>query len=212
MVQLGISAAIYAKRRKLSVLVISKGEGALGKTQKIENYYGFAQAITGDQLYKNGISQAQNLGIELVQDEVVGLQYFENFEIETTNSQYQAKSVILATGTNRLTPKIKGIEEFEGKGVSYCAICDAFFFKGKDVVVLGNGNYAIHEMEQLKPVVNSVTILTNGEDMIENRGEEIEFTQKKIREFRGKEKIEEVEFEDNTVQEVHGVFVAIRNS
>lgn len=192
--------------------MISKGDGALGKTQKIENYYGFAQAITGKQLYENGIKQAQLLGIELIQDEVVGLQYFENFEVETANSSYQAKAVILATGTNRMTPNIKGIQEFEGKGVSYCAICDAFFFKGKDVVVIGNGNYAIHEMEQLKPVVNSVTILTNGEDMIENREEPVEFTQKKIREFRGTQKIEEVEFEDNTVQQVHGVFVAIRNS
>lgn len=192
--------------------MISKGDGALGKTQKIENYYGFAQSITGKQLYENGIKQAQLLGIELIQDEVVGLQYFENFEVETANSSYQAKAVILATGTNRMTPNIKGIQEFEGKGVSYCAICDAFFFKGKDVVVIGNGNYAIHEMEQLKPVVNSVTILTNGEDMIENREEPVEFTQKKIREFRGTQKIEEVEFEDNTVQQVHGVFVAIRNS
>lgn len=205
----GISASLYAKRRKLSVLVISKGNGALGKTEKIDNYYGFPKGISGKELYQNGIEQAKTLGVEIIEDEVVTLNYLENFEVETVNSQYTAKSVILATGTNRVTPNIKGIQEFEGKGVSYCAICDAFFFKGKDVVVLGNGNYAIHEMEQLKPVVGSVSILTNGEEMIENRDVEVEVDSRKIREFRGEDKLAEIEFEDNTKRKVHGVFVAV---
>ncbi len=205
----GISASLYAKRRKLSVLVISKGNGALGKTEKIDNYYGFPKGISGKELYQNGIEQAKTLGVEIIEDEVVALNYLENFEVETVNSQYTAKSVILATGTNRVTPNIKGIQEFEGKGVSYCAICDAFFFKGKDVVVLGNGNYAIHEMEQLKPVVGSVSILTNGEEMIENRDVEVEIDNRKIREFRGEDKLAEIEFEDNTKRKVHGVFVAV---
>ena len=205
----GISAAIYAKRRKLSVLVLSKGNGALSKTDKIENYYGFPEPISGEKLYKNGIRQAKNLGIEIIEDEVVSLQFIENFEIETVNSHYQSKAVILATGTNRAIPNIKGIREFEGKGVSYCAICDAFFYKGKDVVVVGNGNYAIHEMEQLKPVAKSVTILTNGEPMIENRSVDVVVNCNKIREFRGGDKIQEVEFEDNTKQQINGVFVAL---
>ena len=205
----GISAAIYAKRRKLSVLVLSKGNGALSKTDKIENYYGFPEPISGEKLYKNGICQAKNLGIEIIEDEVVSLQFIENFEIETVNSHYQSKAVILATGTNRAIPNIKGIREFEGKGVSYCAICDAFFYKGKDVVVVGNGNYAIHEMEQLKLVAKSVTILTNGEPMIENRSVDVVVNCNKIREFRGGDKIQEVEFEDNTKQQINGVFVAL---
>ena len=205
----GISAAIYAKRRKLSVLVLSKGNGALSKTDKIENYYGFPEPISGEKLYKNGIRQAKNLGIEIIEDEVVSLQFIENFEIETVNSHYQSKAVILATGTNRAIPNIKGIREFEGKGVSYCAICDAFFYKGKDVVVVGNGNYAIHEMEQLKLVAKSVTILTNGEPMIENRSVDVVVNCNKIREFRGGDKIQEVEFEDNTKQQINGVFVAL---
>ncbi len=208
----GISASLYAKRRKLSVLVISKGRGALGKTKKIDNYYGFQNGISGQELYENGIKQAKLLGVDIVEDEVVSLNYVEKFEIDTVNSHYEAKSVILATGTNRMTPNIKGIEEFEGKGVSYCAICDAFFFKGKDVAVLGSGNYAIHEMKQLKPIVNSVTILTNGEKIIENRDIDVEVDDRKIREFRGDSKIQEVEFEDNTRQNISGIFVAIRNS
>jgi len=208
----GISASLYARRRKLSVLIISKGDGALGKTEKIDNYYGFSDGISGKELYQNGIKQAKKLGVELIEDEVVALSYIENFEIETINSKYIAKSVILATGTNRITPNIKGIQEFEGKGVSYCAICDAFFFKGKDVAVLGNGNYAIHEMEQLKPIVGSVSILTNGEQIVENRDVAVEVDNRKIREFRGDNKIEEIEFEDHTKRKVNGVFIAIRNS
>lgn len=205
----GVSAAIYAKRRKLEVLVISKKDSALAKAEVIENYYGFEKGISGKELYQNGIKQIKNLEIELVEDEVVGLQYSDNFEVETINSQYKAKSVILSTGTNRTTPNIKGIKEFEGKGVSYCAICDAFFYKGKDVAVLGSGNYAMHEVEQLKPVVNSVTVFTNGESIIENRDIDVEVNEKKIREFRGDSKIQEVEFDDNTKQSVNGVFIAI---
>ena len=208
----GISASLYARRRKLSVLIISKGDGALEKTEKIDNYYGLSDGISGKELYQNGIKQAKKLGVELIEDEVVALSYIENFEIETINSKYIAKSVILATGTNRITPNIKGIQEFEGKGVSYCAICDAFFFKGKDVAVLGNGNYAIHEMEQLKPIVGSVSILTNGEQIVENRDVAVEVDNRKIREFRGDNKIEEIEFEDHTKRKVNGVFIAIRNS
>lgn len=205
----GISAALYAKRRKLSVLVISKGKGALEKAEKIENYYGFPKGITGKELYENGIKQVKALNVDIVEDEVVSLTYTENFEINTVNLNYIAKSVILATGANRLTPNIKGIREFEGKGVSYCAICDAFFYKGKDVAVLGNGNYAIHEMEQLKPVVNSVTILTNGDEIVENRDVDVEVDSRKIREFRGNNKIQEIEFEDGKKQPISGVFVAL---
>lgn len=224
----GITASIYAKRRKLSVLVISKKETSLFKAEKIENYYGFPQGISGEELYNNGIKQAENLGIDIVEDEVVALssnefneKNFEKesdekiFEIETVNSHYQAKAVILATGSNRLSPNIKGIQEFEGKGISYCAICDAFFYKDKDVAVLGSGNYALHEMQELKPIVNSITILTNGDKIVENRGidiskdEKVQVIEKKVKEFRGDSKIQEVEFEDKTKKDVQGVFVAI---
>ena len=205
----GISAALYAKRRKLSVLIISKGIGALKKAEQIENYYGFPNGITGKQLYENGLKQAKALNIDMAEDEVISLLYGESFEVETVNSSYKARAVILATGSNRITPNIKGIREFEGKGVSYCAICDAFFYKGKDVAVLGNGNYAVHEMEQLKPIVNSVTILTNGEEIVENRNINVEINDKKIQEFRGDNSIQEVEFEDGTKKQINGIFVAL---
>ena len=205
----GITAAIYAKRRNLSILVISKGNGALQKAEKIDNYYGFENGISGKELYENGIKQAKNLGIDFIEDEIINIEYINQFTVETVNSKYEAKAVILATGVSRNVPNIKGIKEFEGKGVSYCAVCDSFFYKGKDVAVLGDGNYAIHEFETLKPVASSVTILTNGNNMVENRDSSIEVNSKKIREFRGDTKLEEVEFEDNTIQNLNGVFIAM---
>ncbi len=205
----GITAAIYAKRRNLSILVISKGNGTLQKAEKIDNYYGFENGISGKELYVNGIKQAKNLGIDFIEDEVINIEYINQFTIETVNSKYEAKAVILATGVSRNVPNIKGIKEFEGKGVSYCAVCDSFFYKGKDVAVLGDGNYAIHEFETLKPIASSVTILTNGNTMVENRDSSIEVNSKKIREFRGDTKLEEVEFEDNTIQSLNGVFIAM---
>lgn len=205
----GITAAIYAKRRNLSILVISKGIGALQKAEKIDNYYGFENGISGKELYVNGIKQAKNLGIDFIEDEIINIEYINQFTIETVNSKYEAKAVILATGVSRNVPNIKGIKEFEGKGVSYCAVCDSFFYKGKDVAVLGDGNYAIHEFETLKPIASSVTILTNGNAMVENRNSSIEVNNKKIREFRGDTKLEEVEFEDNTIQNLNGVFIAM---
>lgn len=205
----GITAAIYSKRRNLSILVISKGNGTLQKAEKIDNYYGFENGISGKELYVNGIKQAKNLGIDFIEDEVINIEYINQFTIETVNSKYEAKAVILATGVSRNVPNIKGIKEFEGKGVSYCAVCDSFFYKGKDVAVLGDGNYAIHEFETLKPIASSVTILTNGNTMVENRDSSIEVNSKKIREFRGDTKLEEVEFEDNTIQNLNGVFIAM---
>ena len=205
----GITAAIYAKRRNLSILVISKGISALQKAEKIDNYYGFENGISGKELYENGIKQAKNLGIDFIEDEIINIEYINQFTVETVNSKYEAKAVILATGVSRNVPNIKGIKEFEGKGVSYCAVCDSFFYKGKDVAVLGDGNYAIHEFETLKPVASSVTILTNGNNMVENRDSSIEVNSKKIREFRGDTKLEEVEFEDNTIQNLNGVFIAM---
>lgn len=204
----GVSAAVYAKRGGANVLVISKDTGTLGKARKIENYYGFKN-ISGKDLYENGLKQLENLNIEFVKDEVVQLNYTSQFEVTTVNNIFQAKYVVLATGVSRNVPNIKGIKEFEGKGVSYCAICDAFFYRNKDVAVLGSGNYAIHEAEILKPVVKSVTLLTNSEKLVENRDIDLNVNEKKVREVRGFEKVDEIVFEDDTAQNINGIFVAI---
>lgn len=204
----GVSAAVYAKRGGANVIVISKDTGTLGKAKKIENYYGFKN-ISGKDLYENGLKQLENLNIEFVKDEVVQLNYTSQFEVTTVNNIFQAKYVVLATGVSRNVPNIKGIKEFEGKGDSYCAICDAFFYRNKDVAVLGSGNYAIHEAEILKPVVKSVILLTNSEKLVENRDIDLNVNEKKVREVRGFEKVDEIVFEDDTAQNINGIFVAI---
>lgn len=210
----GISAGLYLKRANKNILIISKNDSALKKAEKIENYYG-VKSITGKDLYNLGIQQAKDLNIEIKTDEAINISYAENennFLVTTVNSEYESKNVVIATGTNRMIPKIKGIKEFEGKGVSYCAICDAFFYRNKDVAVIGNGNYAIHEAKILKPIVNSVSIFTNGKKLVENRNEideTINIYENEIREFRGNNVIEEVEFDNNNKRKIDGVFIAI---
>lgn len=205
----GISASIYLKRAKKNILIISKNESALKKAEKIENYYGI-ESITGEELYNVGIKQAKRFNIPIDNDEVIDLSWDSNFKVKTVNNEYESRFVIIATGTNRTVPNIKGVKEFEGKGVSYCAICDAFFYRNKNVAVIGNGNYAIHEAKTLKPVVNSVTILTDGKRMIQNRdSSDFDVDETKIREFRGTNSIEEVEFDNNKKKKIDGVFVAI---
>lgn len=205
----GISASLYTARANLKTLIISKGIGILEKVNKIDNYYGLENTLTGEELQEIGINQAKKLGVEFEEDEVVKIDYEDGFMVETINSRYKAKAVIIATGTSRKAPKINGIKEYEGRGISYCATCDAFFFRGKDVAVLGTQEYALHEAEELERVANSVTILTNGEEPVQNRSIEFDIEEKKIREFRGSNSIEEIHFEDNTIKKIDGVFVAI---
>lgn len=205
----GISASLYILRGNLKVLIISKGIGTLKKVKKIENYYGLEKNISGEEIEQRGIKQAIELGAKFVKEEVVNISYNSKFVVETINSKYEAKKVVIATGATKKKPNIKGIKEFEGKGISYCAICDGFFFKNKKIAVIGSKQYAIHEAEELKNITDSIKILTNGEQIVENRNNNFEINNKKIREFRGTEKIEEIEFEDNSVEKVDGVFIAI---
>lgn len=212
----GITAGIYIKRAGFNVLVISKNESALNKANKIENYYGFEQPISGEELVKNGINQAKSLGINIVSKEVIGIKYSENnhYEVITANQskdeKYIAKTVLLATGANRNRPNIKGIKEYEGKGISYCAVCDALFYKNKNVAVLGNGEYAIGEIEELLPIAKTVTMLTDSKEYVENRSnnEKLKINNKKIQEFRGTNQIEEIQFEDGTTEKINGIFIA----
>ena len=206
----GISASLYVARANQKCLIIGKDLGALAKAHTIQNYYGLEKPMKGKKLAEIGIEQAKNLGVEVVSEEVVGIDWNTTFFVKTVKHEYQAKAVILATGTERVTPPIAGLKEYEGKGVSYCAICDAFFYRDKDVAVIGNGNYAIHEARQLKPVVKSVTILTDGKEMIQNRdASDFDVEETPIREFRGTNSIEEVEFKNNNTKKIDGVFIAI---
>lgn len=207
----GISAGLYIKRANLKVLILYKDQSALEKTEWIENYYGFENGISGKELYKTGIRQAKNLGIDVKKEEVTNIQFDEKnqYVVMTEKESYKTKTVIFATGNKKNTPKIKGIKEFEGKGVSYCAVCDGFFYRNKDVSILGNGKYAISEANELINIANSITILTDGKEAPEIRADNVEIDTRKIREVRGDKKVEEVEFDDNSTTKTDGIFVAL---
>lgn len=205
----GVSAGIYAARAGVDTIIIGGKESALKKAHKIDNYYGFEEGTSGQQLFENGIKQAKSLGIEVIEDEVVGLSFGEKLTVTTTKNSYTADSVILATGSSRAVPKIKGIKELEGKGVSYCAVCDGFFFRGKPLTVLGNGEYAVHEAKELLPLAQSVTIATDGKGMEVDVPEGVAVKTEKIAEIKGEGKVEIIAFENGAEHEASGVFVAM---
>lgn len=205
----GISAGLYTKRANKKTLIIYNNESSLEKATKIENYYGFENGISGEELYKRGIEQAKNLGINVKKEEVIKIDKIKDiFEVKTVNENYTAKNVVLATGNKKNKPDIKNIEKFDGKGVSYCAICDGFFYRGKDVVVIGNGNYAIAETNDLINIVNHVTILTNGKKIPEFRAENVDIENRKAVAIEGNDNVEAVELDDGTKLKTDGVFVA----
>lgn len=160
----GVTAAIYAVRAGKNVTLIYQDGGALARAEKIENYYGFSMPLSGPELFRQGLSQAEALGVQIVRAQVLGLSFGSlGLEAETTAGTFSANAVILATGTQRKRPRIAGLEAFDGAGVSYCAVCDGFFCRNKEVAVLGAGEYALHEAGVLLPLAAKVTLLTNGE-------------------------------------------------
>ena len=205
----GISASLYTKRANLKTLILYNDKSGLEKASLIENYYGFKNGITGEELYNIGIEQAKNIGVEVLKEEVVKIENnIEHFNVVTTKNEYQAKNLILATGNKKNRPKIKGIEKFEGKGVSYCAICDGFFYRNRSVAVLGSGNYAISETNELINIADNITILTNGKEAPEFRADNVKVDTKEIEEIDGEDKVEEVKFKDGTTIKTDGIFVA----
>lgn len=205
----GVSAAIYIQRAGLKSLIIGKDAGSLGKAERIENYYGFVNPISGKKLVSSGLLQAKRLGSTYIKDEVTGLNYDGNFIVNTKNKSFTSKSVLIATGTVKNKPKIEGLKEFEGRGVSYCAVCDGFFYRGKDVAVVGNSDYALHEAKELLPLVKSLTLLTNGNNLNTNIPSNINVNFKKILSIEGGDTAEYINFDDGSAVNFDGIFIAI---
>ena len=203
----GISASIYAKRANLDVLVLHYGKSNIEEAPKIDNYYGFPGGIDGERLYSDGIKQAKELGVEVKEAEVVGIENLGmHFNVKTVTGDFETKAVILSTGNKKLKPDIQGITEYEGKGISYCAICDAFFYRNKNVAIIGNGNFAISEANELSHIAKNIIILSNGLNAPDS---DFETNTKKIKAITGNEKVNKIEFEDGTTLDIDGVFVAL---
>ena len=205
----GCSAALYAARAGQEVVVISMGMGALSKAELIQNYYGFEEGITGAELYRQGVAGAKAVGAEFITAEVVGLDYTGSLVVQTTEGDYPADAVILATGAGRIAPKIAGLAEHEGRGVSYCATCDAFFYRGKTAAVLGSGEYALHEVQALLPVAKSVALLTNGAPLTADFPPEVTVYPQTVEAVLGETVVTGVQLSGGVQLPVSGVFVAL---
>ncbi len=205
----GVSAALYLVRAGQDVCIIENGPGALARAHKIENYYGTTTG--GSELYIQGLEQACALGVNIIRDEVTSVDYLDAFTITCKGlpEPLTATALILATGTKNVTLKLPGLSQLEGHGVSYCAVCDGFFFRKKRVAVLGNGAYALHEAEYLRQLAASVVILTNGAADSLPRAAGFDTITVPLKACAGQEHLQSVLFEDGSSLELDGLFIAL---
>lgn len=157
----GITSAIYLKRANINVCVMEKSApgGQLNKSSTIENYPGF-EKITGPELAYNFYEQILNLNIPFINEEVIEIEDKASYKIIKTNKKtYTCKGVILALGRKPRSFDNKNVSLLEGKGVSYCSLCDGPLFKNQDVSIIGGGNSALEESLYLADICKSVTII-----------------------------------------------------
>ncbi len=217
----GLSAGIYTARANKRTLILDKpGGSTLLKVEEIENYFGFPDGITGKELLELGRKQAEKFGAVIVEEEAVAIKPGdEAYVVETPASEYEGRGIIIATGVKRERANIKGLKEFEGRGVSYCVTCDGFFFRGARVGVLGSGDYAAKEALELLSYTKDVCIFTNGEKLTasqklqqELEANGISVVEDRVEELLGGDTLEGVKLEDGSVREVKGLFVAVGTS
>lgn len=218
----GITAAIYAKRAGRSVAILEKfvPGGQLNLIGEIENYTGFKK-IEGSNLAYEMHAHAKSLGVEFIMDEAKEYELDgEEKIIKGRNGEYQARAVVLALGCHTRELGITGEEEFKGRGVSYCALCDGNFFKGKTVAVVGSGDSAFADALYLAPICKQVYVLTKENLKLHNYAENELDKHENITLLRGAisskiegtESVEKLFFIQNEKEQnivVDGVFVAI---
>ena len=161
----GVSAALYTVRAGHITRILQRDDGALMQADTVENYYGIEAPLSGRELHERAKKNARRLGVIFETAEVTAITIAADgrFIVAANGKEYFADGVILATGSERSMPRIAGAQEFFGKGVSTCAVCDSFAARRRDVVVIGAGEYALHEAEALLGVAASITLCTNGE-------------------------------------------------
>ena len=194
----GYTAALYAARANLSPLVIEgvSWGGQLMITSDVENYPGYADGIMGPQMMQDFRRQAERFGTDFVTDDVTRVDFSQRpFRVWTEEREYRAEAVIIATGANARQLGIPSEERLQGRGVSYCAVCDAAFFREREIVVVGGGDSAMEEATFLAKFASRVTIVHRRD----------EFRASKIMEDRARAN-EKIEFVTNAVvDEVLGV-------
>jgi len=181
----GSTAGIYTARANLSTLVLDKGltTGALGTTSKIANYPGVMGEVSGAQLLKTMRAQAESFGAQYVNDKAIGTDLTGSPKVVYGNAGvYPARAVIIATGSLGRSNLIKGEAEFLGRGVSYCAVCDAAFFKDEAVAVAGKNDEAVEEALYLARFASRVTLLCPTPELVAS--------EKLIAELKANSKIE----------------------
>lgn len=164
----GLSAALYAARADLNPLVLTGMTlgGQASITDIIENYPGFPDGIAGAQLGQLFQTQAERFGAEIQMDQALSVDLSSSpFSVDTYNKQFVAKSLIITTGATHRKLDVPGEKEFTGRGVSYCGTCDGWFFKGKDIVVIGGGDSALEEGLFLTRFANSVTVIHRRDEL-----------------------------------------------
>jgi len=144
----GLTAALYAGRANLEPLVITGSElgGQIATTTEVENFPGFPEGVTGPELYQRMMQQAERFGARFDISEAIEVEMRQwPFQVKTPDKEYQAKALILATGAAPRKLGVPGEKEFTGRGVSYCATCDGFFFRNREIMVVGGGDSALQE-------------------------------------------------------------------
>jgi thioredoxin reductase (NADPH) len=226
----GYTAAIYAARANLSPLLIQglQPGGQLTITSEVENFPGFAKAVQGPWLMEQMQAQAEHVGTRLIQDVVVGVDFSRRpfRAIGDSGQEYLGATAIIATGAKARWLGVRGEERFQGAGVSACATCDGFFFRGRNVAVIGGGNTAVEEALYLTNHARMVTLIHRRDQLRAERiMQERLFRHPKIRVIWNSV-VEEIKGQDDppgvsrlrlkntltgleTDLEVEGVFVAI---
>ena len=165
----GYTAAIYAARAQLNPLVLAgsvTAGGALMNTTEVENYPGFIEGVMGPELMNQMQEQAERFGAEVRYEDVTALELKGDVKrITTSEGTYEARTVIISTGSEYRHLGIDGEERLSGHGVSYCATCDGFFFKDQDIVVVGGGDSAMEEATFLTRFARSVTVVHRRDEL-----------------------------------------------
>ena len=222
----GLTAGIYAGRQGTKNLIIDRDlAGGIGReVPEMENYPGF-ESISGLELIEKMKAQAiKNCDLHEMEEvtEITKTDDEYRFTVKTTKDNYQSKTIILATGSSHKHLNTKGEEEFKGKGVSYCATCDGFFFAGRDIIMVGGGNSALQEAIYLNNLGANVTLVHRRDefraqkhlqDMIKKEGIST-ILNATVEEIKGKMLVESVILKDTVTNELkeiptNGVFISV---